>query len=674
MTWQNKQVIFSSVLTAAAVIALSLVGMTVLAEDVHTNHKICIYSMCDSEDHQEVEWIKWESSDSLPTESGNYYLSADISPTDPDYLPEIKQNTEISLCLKGHSINVCLSVNGTLNLCDCESVRPKGKIKGVSVSSTGSFNMYGGVVSQTEKKTGVKNAGIFKMYGGEISGNNNEATRFGGGIYNADTGTAAIYGGSIKYNQSLFAFGESRLGCGGGIYNEGKLTIEEGIIISDNAANFQGGGIYNGTNGELVIKRSLIYQNTSYHGGGIFNEGTLKIEGASISENTADSYGGGIYTNKEITITGGNISSNRSQMGGGGILTSGTLTMENCIVSNNFSTYNGGGIYSYKELIIKNCSITSNDSKGAGGGIISYGNLTAEDSIVSNNSASHGGGIYTDGTGEGLIFNISGSSINNNTAVFNGGGIHSNVISDIPAYISDSEISGNKADYHGGGIFLDLNCSLELMNVTVRENRTAKSGSGIFIDARTTLNISAGSINNNTADLYGGGIYSLGSVNISDAEISGNKAVGGGGIYNESDSPLTLKNSTVSQNTAVTEDGGGIYSCGEAEIWDTEISGNEAQRNGGGIYLGDLECGLKLNGGTISENKAADGTGGGIYDKAQKLIITQQVIITGNEADSGSRNNLFLADDSFIYIEYRIRNRHNARISTGMRQLQIYCL
>jgi CSLREA domain-containing protein len=87
-------------------------------------------------------------------------------------------------------------------------------------------------------------------------------------------------------------------GYGGGVKNEGILTIEESTV-SENWVDSRSGGIYN--DGNLILTNSTVSENfASSWGGGIYNEmGTLTLNESTVSENSAGSWGGGII------ITGG---------------------------------------------------------------------------------------------------------------------------------------------------------------------------------------------------------------------------------------------------------------------------------------------------------------------------------------------------------------------------------
>lgn len=120
-------------------------------------------------------------------------------------------------------------------------------------------------------------------------------------------------------------------------------------------------------------------------------------------------------------------------------------------------------------------------------------------------------------------------------------------------------------DFHGGGISVYPNNSLDLTNVTVRNN----------------------------AANFGGGIANAGSVSIKQSTINNNTALQGGGLNNGSPLISTITNSTFSDNAAngnaATQGlGGGILSsAGLLIIHNATISNNSATSFGGGIFSSD---------------------------------------------------------------------------------------
>ncbi len=190
------------------------------------------------------------------------------------------------------------------------------------------------------------------------------------------------------------------------------LTIEDGN--SDN-----GGGIDN--DGTLTVSETTISNNTGNSdagfGAGIFNDGTLTVTDSVISDNTEASFGGGIESDDgtSMSVTDSTVSGNQAANGGGGLISTGgtQLTVSHStITGNTVAAGNGGGIINAAIGSVINSTIVSNtamvgaaidndggtlavgastladntDTGGAGGGIAnSIGATSIGSTILSNN-------------------------------------------------------------------------------------------------------------------------------------------------------------------------------------------------------------------------------------------------------------------------------------------------
>jgi hypothetical protein len=207
--------------------------------------------------------------------------------------------------------------------------------------------------------------------------------------------------------------------CGGGIWNEGKLTVED-CLISENTLPINefslGGGIYNDQSGTAKVIDCIISHNNGYGaGGGISNLGMLDVKNSVISNNDAGYYG---------EVKGG----------GGGIWNSGPAIVEGSTISDNTAGYLGGGIETSNQLTLIDCTISGNKVSGIdvvgggkGGGIHTYGGTTTLDNcIIKDNTAQYGGGISNGDSRDWLtsILTITNSCITENTASAAGGGIY----------------------------------------------------------------------------------------------------------------------------------------------------------------------------------------------------------------------------------------------------------
>src|SRR6266508_1749050 len=178
------------------------------------------------------------------------------------------------------------------------------------------------------------------------------------------------------------------------------------------------------------------------------------------------------------------IANGRSGGNGGGIENNGMLRVTNSTFSANGALLSGGGIDNgmVSELTVTNSTFSGN-SADVGGGIKNGGTLTVADSTFSFNSAGNGGGIRSGGTLTGIHSTVTNSTFSGNSAVV-GGGIDNGTLSELT--VTNSTFFGNSADSYGGGIngFVPVT----LRNTTVANSPSGGNCSGSFIDGGGNLN------------------------------------------------------------------------------------------------------------------------------------------------------------------------------------------
>ncbi len=253
-----------------------------------------------------------------------------------------------------------------------------------------------------------------------VSGNNASRVFY---VYNSDylidatisgltitEGNAPIGGGVFLYEENLILDSvviteNTASGDGGGLWADGfnmTLTIRDSTI-SGNTAGSDGGGIYiEDTGGPLLIQNTVISGNQAADdGGGIYfydPDDSTTIEGSTISGNTAGDLGGGVYLydtdGGTHTIRQTTISGNSAQAGGGLFLygPDNPFVIENSTISGNQATSgNGGGLYLYSlyaGFTLRHVTIASNSASGSGGGIqLGNGTATLFNSIIADNTA-----------------------------------------------------------------------------------------------------------------------------------------------------------------------------------------------------------------------------------------------------------------------------------------------
>ena len=125
---------------------------------------------------------------------------------------------------------------------------------------------------------------------------------------------------------------------GGGILNQGVLTLTE-CTIDGNAADGYGGGIYNPSTGTLTLNRCTCAVNTSggtvYGGGGISNDGILAVNQSTFTGNSAAADGGAIDSYITLTVNQSTFTKNSAGTVGGGIYSAVPAEMSNSIVAGN---------------------------------------------------------------------------------------------------------------------------------------------------------------------------------------------------------------------------------------------------------------------------------------------------------------------------------------------------
>jgi Right handed beta helix region len=198
---------------------------------------------------------------------------------------------------------------------------------------------------------------------------------------------------------------------GGGILNEGMLTLTNCTLSYNSAGGVFGGnsagGIFNG--GTMTLVDCTISDNSASLGGGIYNAGTLMLSHCTISGNSVAGefvlgLGGGIFNQGTLSLVDCTISGNGASTffssSGGGIFNGGTLTLNDCTLSGN-SAYSvkipasGGGISNRGRLTITDCTLSGNTADRFGGGIFNFngGTLILTDCTLSGNTAGSGGGV-----------------------------------------------------------------------------------------------------------------------------------------------------------------------------------------------------------------------------------------------------------------------------------------
>lgn len=257
--------------------------MLMAAGTTHANHPICGASCKHDTKHYNDNYNNWLASDygtdakSLvlrvggpdstygnPLETsgnewvlpeGTYYLKNDIHIDKP-----ISISGDVTICLNGHDICVDKAIyafrinytnaakSGKLTLTDCKE--SYGKIKshdaanrafGVTINTKCTFDMYGGNISGCDRGVYVHGYGTFNMRGGVISDSVG-----GNGVTVDDKAIFNMYGGEISrntdYGVEIYAGGIFNMYSGGNIKDDIKNN-RVGVFCRGGNFNMYGGMI-----------------------------------------------------------------------------------------------------------------------------------------------------------------------------------------------------------------------------------------------------------------------------------------------------------------------------------------------------------------------------------------------------------------------------------------------
>ena len=581
----------------------------------------------------------------------------------------------------------------------------------------GTFNMSGGEISKNvaggfyAPSDGggvyVTNSGVFNMSGGVIA--NNTVSRNGGGVYVANGTFTMSKQARVTGNTAYLSTNDSnyRAFNGGGVYvgANGTFTMNDSASVDTNTAQCgykdvlaSGGGVYveNGgvftMNGQAAVKDNTvpIQYNSSFSdtifGGGIYVNGTLNLNGGSVTGNTAYLRGGGIYVDTKATVTlgTGTVTVKDNTIHKGDFTENVYLTGDTKLVAEKAPAKNTSiGISvplsraTAGSVVITNAekSIKANDARFPLD--ISEINLerSGDDLKVTLPVHNHGAVIYTpverlsDIKGAGNYYLVQDSLMTGQLTVAAGTTVNiclnghksasTNIVNNgtltITDCLHDSANPGYLTSNYGVAITNNIAAAkLTLNSVTVKDAK------GIFIDVNekknTETNKSGGSTVNllNSTFTNNSGVvldaYST-TITVRNCTFEGNKnrAIYAYAYLDYNDTArLTVENSKFINNstpsTAYNAAGGAIYCYyyySPATITGCTFTGNTSGSYGGALSLHSDEA--KISNCTFTGN-SAKWEGGAIYVQNIEDItpVLSGTIIAEDNTANGVRNNVHL--------------------------------
>lgn len=378
---------------------------------------------------------------------------------------------------------------------------------------------------------------------------------------------------------------------------------------------------------------------------------TINGNGASITGNNSGVRFLYINSSKTVTLNDIKISKlGNGSINGGAIYSKGDLTVNNCNFTDCVSI-SGGAIKSDEgNLTIKNSRFTNNGAvgsgdSGCGGAIFQYTNLSMkiENSVFKDNYAKNMGGAILQR--ENSTMEVSNTTFENNDAN-SGGAISQNAYSEM--IILDSTFNNNTAITDMGGAI----CSY---------------------GRNSNITIDKSEFNKNRASIQGGAIKSSrqSSVLIENSEFAENKAQIGTVVYQNSESMLSIINSTVLKNNVTNSI---IYNNESLlHIQDSNFVENNANKG----YILDLTTNTDVE---IIDSSFTGHTGAN-GDNLFSNTKTSTLNISNNEYKNNSLNATIIAPETMVlvqnptdYVNFTVnttvRDIYNTTIKSGY--LRVY--
>lgn len=132
------------------------------------------------------------------------------------------------------------------------------------------------------------------------------------------------------------------------IPNSGTTAVIRALTIKNGFAGqlMSGGGAWIGTGAGLMLYDSAVVNNSAATGGGIANDGTLTVMRSLIASNNSGFQGGGIHNSAGSTtrVVNSTVTENQSPTGGG-VWNAGTMLLVNDTISHNAATSNARSIF-----------------------------------------------------------------------------------------------------------------------------------------------------------------------------------------------------------------------------------------------------------------------------------------------------------------------------------------
>ncbi len=421
-----------------------------------------------------------------------------------------------------------------------------------------------------------------------------------------------VRGGAITGGNSAY---------GGGIYNNGTLTIKSGNVIGNNANNGDGGAVHNDSSATFLMTGGRFIGNITTCYGTVNTCDSFIMENGDISFNKVNMSGGAVYvySNKTFTMKGGTLSFNIANYSGGAVdCEKGSFHMYGGIITGN-EAGNGGGVSngnSPTSFHMHGGAIKGNHASTKGGGLFTEKSDCTFDGkcIVTGNTAGtdrHTENVYLDSgqtvqisnggstetyTGKGTLLSESeiGVTLSSGTGAFTTNG----TANDVQYFTSDDaryEVKFN--NNNTAGVTTDDYLELTVLPAHIHDQGKATE---IKFDQIITTEAELKALFTN-----GGKGYLVKDIQLSN-------------VLNEDYGKtvdLCLNGKTLDLNNQVIVTGEeGVFNLYDCKELGKVINGGGNSNKGGAVYVGQNST-FNMYGGIIADSGVADG-GGAIFTNA----------------------------------------------------------
>lgn len=629
----------------------------------------CLCGAWDGEHHgvcdgTQLAFGVWSSDGSLPTTTGNYYLTKDVTCDQQNIKGD---GTNVVLDLNGHTVTgnankriyAMYETEGTVSLTITDS--SKSQTGKMVLTEYEGLEHEGGIVWL--RPTSAEAGHTLNIYTGTFDASGVACNRSGAAINAGTRSTFNMYGGTIIGGTARGIYkettdeetgkvtGTTQNGLGGTLYLAGTFNMYGGVIKDGYAAAVK--------NEAQSTEEKAIYERG--FGGNIFvsSSGTVNLYGGTIEKGKSDGSGGNIYIDNaksDILFSGVQIlngTSGSQELGtrgdAGNVFFNGkaTLTIEKDTLIDGATAYNntsGGNMYiGTNATVVMTGGTVSNGTGTRGGNICCFGKLYAT------------GGKLLNGTGSSLfVGNYAEVELTNVTIDGGNGGNGGNIA-----------FYGEKAEHQPS---VTLNAGTVITNGTARG-----SGGNIYLTyGKLTINdgaeVSNGTSGSETTATHGGNIY-VGTANAS-LVMNGGKVIDG----------VLASYGQKNDKNAYYESYGGniaIINARGFEMNGGTVSGGKAHRGGNVCILIEkdkeaFEHAYKMNGGEISGGSSTF-VGGNLCvvttNKATPIVfeMTGGKITGGMANKQGSGGNVSIgagAETTVCYVTFNMSG--NAEITDGV--------